>query len=82
MHVHSNKGDIIKTRPNFATNVLMGYTLSKLSGDIQFDIFNMKFKNHLFYPCVALLCIYTIVIVLLLIYMWDFNSFMYVFSYE
>ena len=37
--------------------------------------------KHLF-KCVALLCIYIIVIVLLFIYMWDFNSFMYVFSYE
>jgi hypothetical protein len=36
---------------------------------------------HLF-KCVALLCIYIIVIVIvfLLIYMWDFNSIMYVFS--
>jgi hypothetical protein len=37
--------------------------------------------KHLF-KCVALLCIYFIVIVLLFIYMWDFNSFMYVFLYE
>jgi hypothetical protein len=37
--------------------------------------------KHLF-KCVALLCIYIIVVVLLFIYMWDFNSFMYVFSYE
>jgi hypothetical protein len=37
--------------------------------------------KHLF-KCVALLCIYIIVIVLLFIYMWDFNSFMYVFLYE
>ena len=36
---------------------------------------------HLF-KCVALLCIYIIVIVLWLIYMWDFNYFMYVFSYD
>ena len=36
---------------------------------------------HLF-KCVALLCIYIIVIVFLLIYMWDFNSIMYVFSYD
>jgi hypothetical protein len=37
--------------------------------------------KHVF-KCVALLCIYIIVVVLLFIYMWDFNSFMYVFSYE
>jgi hypothetical protein len=37
--------------------------------------------KHLF-KFVALLCIYFIVIVLLFIYMWDFNSFMYVFLYE
>jgi hypothetical protein len=35
--------------------------------------------KHVF-KCVALLCIYIIVVVLLFIYMWDFNSFMYVFS--
>ena len=35
--------------------------------------FLFPFK-HLFL-CVALLCIYIIVIVFLLIYMWDFNSF-------
>ena len=34
------------------------------------------------FKCVALLSIYVIVIVFLLIYIWDFNSFMYVFSYE
>ena len=34
------------------------------------------------FKCVTLLCIYILVIVFLLIYMWDFNSFMYVFSYE
>lgn len=28
--------------------VVMRYTLSKVSVDIQFDIFNMKVKNHLF----------------------------------
>jgi hypothetical protein len=37
--------------------------------------------KHLF-KCVVLLCIYIIVIVLLFIYMWDFNSFMYIFLYE
>jgi hypothetical protein len=36
--------------------------------------------KHLF-KCVALLCIYVIVIVLLFIYMWDFISFMHVFLY-
>jgi hypothetical protein len=34
--------------------------------------------KHLF-KCVALLCIYIIVIVLLFICMWDFNSFMHVY---
>jgi hypothetical protein len=28
--------------------LLMSYTLSKLYVDIKFDMFNMKFKNHLF----------------------------------
>ena len=37
--------------------------------------------KHLF-KCVALLCIYIIVIVLLFICMWDFNSVMHVFLYE
>ena len=37
--------------------------------------------KHLF-KCVALLWIYIIVVVFLFIDMWDFNSFMYVFSYE
>ena len=37
--------------------------------------------KHIF-KCVALLCTYIIVVVLLFINMWDFNSFMYVFSYE
>jgi len=32
--MHSNEGDVIKTRPNFVTIVLMSYTLSKLSVDI------------------------------------------------
>ena len=36
---------------------------------------------HLF-KCVAILCIYIIVIVFLLIYMWDFNFIMYAFSYD
>ena len=36
---------------------------------------------HLF-KCVALLCIYIIVIVFLLIYMCNFNFIMYVFSYD
>jgi hypothetical protein len=49
-----------------------------------FKTYNVSFLfliKHLF-KSVALLCIYIIIIVLLLIYMWDFNSFMYVFSYE
>ena len=37
--------------------------------------------KHLF-KCVALLWIYIIVVVFLFIDMWDFNSFMYVFSHE
>ena len=38
---------------NLVTIVLMSYTLSKLYVDIKFDIFNMKFKNHLFYLIVV-----------------------------
>ena len=49
MHVHSNEGDVIKMNQNLTTIVLMRYTLSKLYVDIKFDIFNMKFKNRLFY---------------------------------
>ena len=48
MHVHSNEGDVIKMHQNCVTIVLMSYTLSKLYVDIKFDMFNMKFKNHLF----------------------------------
>jgi hypothetical protein len=42
--------------------------------------FLFSFLIKLLFKCVALLCIYIIVIVFLLIYMWDFNYFMYVFS--
>jgi hypothetical protein len=48
MHVHSNEGDVIKMHQNVVTIVLMSYTLSKLYVDMKFDMFNMKFKNHLF----------------------------------
>ena len=34
--------------------VLRSYTLSKLYVDIKFDIFNVKFKNHLFYLMIYL----------------------------
>jgi hypothetical protein len=48
MHVHSNDGDVIKLHQNLVTIVLISYILSKLYVDIKFDMFNMKFKNHLF----------------------------------
>jgi hypothetical protein len=54
MHVHSNEGDVIKMHQNLVTIVLMSYTLSKLYVDITFDMFNMKFKNHLFYLPLAI----------------------------
>ena len=48
MHVHSiNEGDVIKMHQHLVTIVLISYTLSKLYVDIKFDMFNMKFKNHL-----------------------------------
>jgi hypothetical protein len=40
--------NVIKVHEHFVTIVLMSYTLSKLYVDIKFDMFNMKFKNHLF----------------------------------
>jgi hypothetical protein len=49
MHVHSNEGDVIKMHQNIVTIVLMRYTLSKLYVDIKFDMFNVKFKDLLFY---------------------------------
>jgi hypothetical protein len=61
---------------------------SKINLTVLFDTLtnNVSFLflfliKHVF-KYVALLCIYVIVIVLLFIYMWDFNSFMHVFSYE
>jgi hypothetical protein len=64
------------------------FTFSKIFLTVLFDtlinIVSFLFLfliKHLFI-CVAPLCIYIIVVVLLFIYMWDFNSFMYVFSYE
>ena len=54
MHVHSNDGDVIKLHQNLVTIVLISYILSKLYGDIKFDMFNMKFKNHLFYLPLAI----------------------------
>ena len=54
MQVHSNEGDVIKMQQNLVTIVLMSYTLSKLYVDIKFDMFNMKFKNHLFYIPLAI----------------------------
>jgi hypothetical protein len=39
------------------------------------------FNLHLL-KCVALVCVYIIVIIILLIYIWDSNSIMYVFSYD
>ena len=50
MHVHSNDDENIKMHENLVTIILMSYTLSKLYVDIKFDVFNLKFRNHLFYP--------------------------------
>ena len=54
MHVHLNEGDVIKMLQNLITIGLISYTLSKLYLDIKFDMFNMKFKNHLFYLPLAI----------------------------
>ena len=59
---------------------------SKIFLTVLFDTltYNVSFSFlilHLF-KCAALLCIFIIVIVFLLICMWDFNSIMYVFSYD
>jgi hypothetical protein len=59
------------------SKIFLTVLFNTLTNNVSF-LFLIK---HLF-KCVALLCIYIIVIVLLLIYMWDFNSFLYVFSYE
>jgi hypothetical protein len=61
------------------SKILLTVLFDTLTNNVSF-LFLFLIK-HLF-KCVALLCIYIIVIVLLLIYMWDFNYFMYVFSYE
>jgi len=49
MYVHSNEGDVFKIHQNLVAIVLTSYILSKLYVDIKFDMYNMKFKNHLFY---------------------------------
>ena len=54
MQVHSNEDDVIKMHQNRVTIALMSYTLSKLYVDIKFDMFNMKFKNNLFYLPLAI----------------------------
>ena len=59
------------------SKIFLTVLFNTLTNNVSF-LFLIK---HLF-KCVALLCIYIIVIVLLLIYMWDFNSFLYVFSYK
>jgi hypothetical protein len=59
------------------TKILLTVLFDTLTNKVSF-LFLIK---HLF-KCVALLCIYIIVIIFLFIYMWDFNSFMYVFLYE
>ena len=61
------------------SKILLTVLFDTLTNNVSF-LFSFLIK-HLF-KCVALLCIYIIVIVLLLIYMWDFNSFLYVFSYK
>jgi hypothetical protein len=47
MHVHSNDDENIKMHENLVTIILMSYTLIKLYVDIKFDVFNLKFRNHL-----------------------------------
>jgi hypothetical protein len=59
------------------TKILLTVLFDTLTNKVSF----LFLINHLF-KCVALLCIYIIVIIFLFIYMWDFNSFMYVFLYE
>jgi hypothetical protein len=46
--VHSNDDENIKMHENLVTIILMSYTLSKFYVDIKFDVFNLKFRNHLF----------------------------------
>ena len=60
------------------SKIFLTVIFDTLSNNVSF-LFLFLIK-HVF-NCVALLCIYGIVIVLLLIYMWDFNSFLYVFSW-
>jgi hypothetical protein len=57
------------------SNLFLTVLFDTLTNNISFLI------KHLF-KCLDLLCIYIIVIVLLFIHMWDFNSFLYVFLYE
>jgi hypothetical protein len=57
------------------SNLFLTVLFDTLTNHISFLI------KHLF-KCLALLCINIIVIVLLFIHMWDFNSFLYVFLYE
>jgi len=61
------------------SKIFLTVLFDTLSNNVSFSF--LFLINHLF-KCVALLCIYIIVIVLLFIYVWDFNSIMYVFSYE
>ena len=62
------------------SKIFLTVLFDTLTNNVSFLFFLFLFK-HLF-KYVALLCIYIIVIVFLLIHMWDFNSFMYVFSHE
>ena len=61
------------------SKIFLTVLFDTLSNNVSFSF--LFLINHLF-KYVALLCIYIIVIVLLFIYVWDFNSIMYVFSYE
>ena len=59
------------------SKIFLTVLIDTLTNNVSF-LFLFLIKHS--FKCVALLCIYIIVIVFLLIYMWDFNYFMYVFS--
>jgi hypothetical protein len=61
------------------SKIFLTVTFVTLTHNVSF-LFLFLIK-HLF-KCVALLCIYIIAVVFLFIDMWDFNSFVCVFSYE
>ena len=65
------------------SNDLGNIPFSKIFLTVLFDTLtnNVSILFSFLHKHLFKLCIYVIVIVLLLVYMWDFNSFMYVFSY-